>query len=252
MKNKVIIITGGSRGIGIGISTAFHELGAKIVINYHKNHEAAQRLKTALGATDATVCLVKADVGSTTGRTTLINETLRHFGRIDVLVNNAGISARGSFLKGTEEEFDTIIDTNLKGPVFLAQACAKHMIEHDIKGSIVNISSVSAHLPNAPTSYAASKAGLIAAGKTMALKLGPQGIRVNTVTPGTIRSDMNRRAWQDNPELWNDLTKKSPLRRGGEPHELANAVVFLAGDKSSFITGTELVVDGGWMLKPTW
>ncbi len=153
MQNKVVIITGGSRGIGAGITEEFYNKGARVVINYSKNEAAAMKLKEKLGATDKSCLLVKADVGTSDGRKTLVQQTVSHFGTIDVLVNNAGISARGSFLKGTEDEFDSIINTNLKGPIFLAQACAAHMIENKIQGKIINICSVSAHVPNAPTSY---------------------------------------------------------------------------------------------------
>ena len=252
MKDKVIVITGGSRGIGAGISRAFHARGCRIVINYRANDEAAEKLASTFNCSKDTVLLLKADTGTTQGRKRILDETVRHFGTLHVLVNNAGIAARGSFLKGSEGEFDAVINTNLKGPVFLAQMCANYMIEHEIRGSIVNLASVSAHMPNAAVSYAASKSGLVAATRGMALKLGKYGIRANIVTPGTIKSDMNRHLWQDKPELWDKHTRCMPLGRGGEPRELADAIVFLASEQSSFITGSELVVDGGWMLKPFW
>jgi len=250
MKNKVVIITGGSRGIGAGITEAFYNKGARVVVNYRKNEEAAVKLKKTLKGDDESFLLVQADVSTAAGRDKLVAQTLSHYGAIDVLVNNAGIAARKSFLKGTEEEFDSIIDTNLKGPIFLAQACAASMIEEKIQGSIINICSVSAYMPNAATSYCAAKAGLLMATKTMALKLGEHGIRANNVSPGTIKSDMNRWHWHDNPDVWNETTRKFPLQRGGEPSELASAVVYLASDESRYITGIDIVVDGGWLLKP--
>lgn len=253
MQNKVVIVTGGSRGIGVGITQSFLEKGAKVVVNYRSNKVAAEQLQDELKDYSATLLFVQADVGLSVDRKSLIEKTLAHFGRIDTLINNAGISARKGFLKGTEEEFDVIIQTNLKGPIFLAKACAEHMIDNKIQGSIVNISSVSGHTPNAATSYCAAKAGLIMATKTMALKLGPYGIRVNTVTPGTIKSDMNRRFWHDAPEKWNAVVKTMPLQRGGEPRELASAVLYLASDEASYVTGSDLVVDGGCLLRqPEW
>jgi NAD(P)-dependent dehydrogenase (short-subunit alcohol dehydrogenase family) len=252
MKDKVVIVTGGSRGIGAGITEAFYEKGASVVVNYRNNKEAALALKNRLDAKDENFLLIGADISTFEGRQRLVSETIEHFGRIDVLVNNAGIAAKKRFLKGTEEEFESIIDTNLKAPIFLAQACAKTMIDNSICGSIINISSVSATIANAPTSYCASKAGLQMASKTMALALAQHKIRVNTVTPGTIKSDMNRWFWQDNPDVWNKLTEKMPLQRGGEPKELASAVVYLASDESSFITGSDILVDGGWSLTPNW
>ena len=179
MQNKVVIITGGSRGIGAGITEEFYNKGARVVVNYYKNEDAAMKLKEKLGGSDESFLLAKADVSTSDGRQALVTQTVSHFSAIDVLVNNAGIAARKGFLKGTEEEFDSIIDTNLKGPIFLAQACASYMIENKIQGNIINICSISAHMPNAATSYCASKAGLLIATKTMALKLGPHGIRVN-------------------------------------------------------------------------
>jgi NAD(P)-dependent dehydrogenase (short-subunit alcohol dehydrogenase family) len=250
--NQVVIITGGSRGIGAGLVKAFFDQAYRVVLNYRHSEDAACDLQSALGADDKNMLLVKADVSTTEGRQQLIAKTLDHFGVMGVLVNNAGIVARGSFLKGTEAEFDTVLNTNLKGPVFLSQACAKLMIEHKIPGSIINIASVSAHMPNAPTSYAAAKAGLLAATKTMALKLGAYGIRANTITPGGIQSEMNRRIWQDDPQRWEALTATVPLRRGGKPSDIASAAVYLASDDSCYMTGAEMVVDGGWLLKPVW
>ena len=249
MKNKVVIVTGGSRGIGAGITQLFLEKGAKVVVSYHSNTTAAEQLQKELKHFYKSLQFVQSDIGLSEDRKNLIESTLSHFGRIDSLVNNAGISARGSFLKGSEEEFDAIIRTNLKGPIFLAQSCAKHMIENSIKGSIINIGSVSGHRPNAPTSYCAAKAGLTMATQTMALKLGSHGIRVNTVTPGTIKSGMNRRVWQDAPEKWEVTVQSMPLKRGGTPLELASAVVYLASDDASYITGSELVVDGGYLIR---
>lgn len=253
MQNKVVIVTGGSRGIGVGITESFLEKGAKVVVNYRSNKVSAEQLQDQLKEFSESLLFVQADVGLSADREDLIKKTLAHFGHIDILVNNAGVSARKGFLKGTEEEFDAIIQTNLKGPIFLAKACVEHMIDKKIKGSIVNISSVSGHTPNAPTSYCAAKAGLIMATKTMALKLGPYGIRVNTVTPGTIKSDMNRRFWQDAPEKWDAAVQTMPLQRGGEPRELASAVLYLASDDASYVTGSDLVVDGGCLLRqPEW
>lgn len=252
MKDKVVVVTGGSRGIGAGISELFYREGAKVVVNYRSDDDAAHALKQKLSANDDRLKLLRADVSQTEGRKHLLERTLQAFEKIDVLVNNAGIAARQGFLNGTEEEFDRIIETNLKGPVFLAQDCANHMIEKNIKGSIINLCSVSAHFANAPTSYCAAKAGLLMATKTMALALGRYGIRVNNVTPGTIKSDMNRPYWQDMPDKWQQATQNLPLGRGGEALELASAVLYLADDKSSFVTGTEIIVDGGFCLRPFW
>ena len=252
MKNRVVVITGGSRGIGAGITKAFAEKGYQIVLNYRNDEAAAKKLIATLAIDEDALLLVKADISVSGDRDDLINTTLEKFGQIDVLVNNAGIVAKNNFLKETETEFDRVINTNLKAPIFLAQACANIMIEKNVAGSIINICAVSAHNPNAPTSYCASKAGLLMATKTMALKLGKYNIRVNNVTPGTIRSEMNRSYWKDNPDAWLEVTKKIPLQRGGEPSELANVVAFLASDESSFVNGAEIAVDGGWLLRPYW
>lgn len=177
---------------------------------------------------------------------------MRHFSRVDVLVNNAGIKARKTFLKGDEEEFDSVINTNLKAPIFLSQLCADSMLKQNIQGSIVNICSVSAHFSNAVTAYCAAKAGLLMASKRMALKLCPHKIRVNCVTPGTIQSGMNRNHWEAQTDIWKQHIEHIPMQCAGIPTDIANAVQFLSSNDNQYITGSELVVDGGWSLKPTW
>ncbi len=252
MKDKVVIVTGGSRGIGVGITTAFLQAGAKVVVAYRANQQAAEVLRSSLLEYQAQLFLIQADISLAADRKKLLSQAIEHCGRIDVLVNNAGIVLPSNVLTETEEQFDQIISTNLKGPVFLAQACANYMIEQGIEGNVVNVSSVSAKVPNAPTAYCCSKAGLEMASKKMAYSLAKHKIRVNTVIPGTIRSDMNRRYWHDNPEKWQQHVSKLPMQRGGEPNELAAAVVFVASEQASFMTGAELLVDGGNLLKPDW
>lgn len=252
MKDKVVIVTGGTRGIGAGISQAFLESGATVIAVYRNNVQKAQLFEQAMQQYGDCLSIIQADVSSGKDRLHLIAQVIQRYGRIDVLVNNAGRVIGASLFEETEQQFDEIIATNLKAPIFLAQACAKHMVEQGIAGSIVNITSVSAKMPNATMNYCASKAGLAMASKKMAHKLAKYHIRVNVVVPGTIRSDMNRPYWQDNPEAWQEHVKQLPMERGGEPNELAAAVVFLSSDQASFITGTELVVDGGNLLKPSW
>ena len=252
MKNKVVIVTGGSRGIGAGITEAFLGAGACVVVPYRSNSEAAKMFTETHEEHADRFFTIQADVSVSADRQNIVEQAHKKYGRIDVLVNNAGIVLPASPLNETEEQFDQIISTNLKGPFFLAQACANYMISNNINGNIVNISSVSAKVPNASVSYCASKIGIEMVSKRLALALAKNKIRVNTVVPGTIRSDMNRNYWEGNPEKWENHVSKMPLKRGGEPNELAAAVLFLASDQASYITGSEILVDGGNLLKPSW
>lgn len=252
MKNKIAIITGGSRGIGAGITEAFLNAGAHVVVAYRSNRQAAEALRDRLKEHGDRLRLHQADVARATDRAELVESVEREFGRVDVLVNNAGIVIPAGILDETEEQFDQTVGTNVKGPLFLAQACIKSMLEKGVQGSIVNVSSVSAKMPNATLAYCASKAAIEMVTKKLAFQMAAHNIRVNTVVPGTIRSDMNRHYWQDHPDKWQAHVETIPLGRGGEPSELAAAVLFLASDQASYITGAELCVDGGNLLKPTW
>ncbi|QUR67879.1 SDR family NAD(P)-dependent oxidoreductase [Mycobacterium spongiae] len=249
--SRVVLITGGSRGIGLATAKAFLREGDRVVINYRRDSDQAKRALDALQESGDRDCVmaVQADVSIPSDRESMVDTILEEWGHIGVLVNNAGIAGKKGFLKETEEDFEATIRNNLTGPVHLAQRVAKDMIDREIGGSIINVCSTAAYSASSGTaSYCAAKAGLLIATKNMAYTLGPYGIRVNSVTPGGIETDMSRHAWND-PARGPALAKALPLRRRGQPNEVAGAIVYLASEHASYTTGTDIIVDGGWMLR---
>lgn len=246
MKDKVALITGGSRGIGLGIAKGFIEQGAKLAINYRHDEAQAQKALEQFGGQ---AIAIRGDISHQEERESLVEQVIAKFGKIDVLVNNAGIIARHGFLKGTEEEFNKIIRVNLTAPIFLAQAVAKQMIKQGHGGSIINISSISAHLASHTCSYGVAKAGLIQATKAMAYKLAQYNIRVNSISPGFFMTDLNSRVWRDDPAAMERYEKNIPLKRAAKTSEMVGTAVYLASELSSYTTGTDILVDGGAVLK---
>jgi len=237
MKNKVVLVTGGSRGIGLAIAKAFAEQGCKVVINFRNDQQQAE---TALKE------LHTLDVSEKSERERLLKKTLAHFNKIDVLVNNAAISSRLGFLKTTEEEFDRIYGCNLKAPLFLGKIVAEQMIKQGHGGAIINISSAAGHIPMG-INYGGSKAAMLMETKNMAAKLAPYNIRVNSISPGTTKTDLNRHNWEANPERWESHIKNIAMQRGADPSEIAGAAIYLASEQASYTTGTDILVDGGWL-----
>ena len=218
MNNKVILITGGNRGIGLAIAKSFVQLGAKVAINYRSDEKQAEKALQELNANSQQAIAIKADISNTDERERLVHEVLSHFNKIDVLVNNAGTTCRVEFLKTTEQEFDAILNANLKAPLFLAKTVASQMIKNNQPGVIINICSITAYkaLENC-IHYAISKAGLLRATKNMARELAPYNIRVNSISPGFIQTDINRHQWQDDPDVWANRTKPIPMQRAATP-----------------------------------
>lgn len=247
--NKTVIVTGGTRGIGFAIAKAFVLNGDKVVMNYRSDTQQAEQALQSLQPDDSKVIAFQANISVEEDREHLLCETLDHFNSIDVLINNAGIAGKESFLKETEETFHHIMDNNLTGAIFLSQRVVKTMIDQAIKGSIIHIGSTAAHASSSGSlSYCVAKAGLLMATQHMAYKLGPYGIRVNCITPGGIETDMSRHAWSD-PERKSALEEVIPLRRRGQPDEVAGAALYLASDQASYTTGADIIVDGGWLLR---
>lgn len=247
MAQKVCLITGGTRGIGLGISQAFLNEGYRVVVNYRSNEEAARQALERLGPEKAE--MIKADVRKKQDRIDLLDRTLKRCGRIDVLVNNAAVSTRLSFLKTTEEEYDRVYDTNLKAPIFLSQIVAKQMIKQGHGGAIINIASVAGHRPFGVI-YGDSKAALLMATKNMAAKCAPHNIRVNSITPGTHKTDLNRHHWENDPDFWKKHCEEEiPFGRAGLPLDLGRVAVFLASEEASYLCGADLLVDGGFLSK---
>lgn len=243
LKEKVAIVTGAGRGIGRSISKFFAQEGAKVVINYHKSEERASSLAEEIQKQGGEVLVVKADVSKSDEVKNMVQKTVERFGRIDVLVNNAGILILAAFNDTTEEIWDETMDVNMKS----AYLCAKEVVpimQKQGKGKIINISSIcglSERSALRNTAYVVSKAGVIGLTRSMALNLGPS-INVNAVCPGLTDTDMVSSL---GPDRLKAGIEESILKRIGKPEDIANAVLFLASDESDFVTGEVLTVSGG-------
>jgi len=244
MSKQIVLITGGSRGIGFGIAKFLLKNHFKVVINFHSNQSRADIALKELKTISDDVIAIRADVTVKEERIRLLKETIEHFGRIDLLVNNAAVATRYGFLKTTEEEFDRLYNCNVKAPVFLGKIVAEQMIEQGDGGSIINICSIAGHRPGV-INYSDSKAALLMATKNMAAKLGKYNIRVNSISPGTFVTDLNKHSREGTPDIWKETIEKYPLQRAGDPEEMGSTVLYLATDASKFVTGIDIVVDGG-------
>lgn len=241
LKDKVAIVTGAARGIGFGIAKAFSREGAHVVLA----DTEAESGKAAAGELDNAL-FIEADVGYSENINDLVSQTLKNFGRIDICVNNAGILRVADVLDYTEEDFDDVIRTNLKGAFLLSQAAAREMVKNESSGSIINISSINAKvsIPNA-VAYNVSKGGINQLTTAMAVALAQRNIRVNAIGPGTIMTDMLKENLMVNDEIRKTILSRTPLGRVGEVDEVANIAVFLASEESSYITGQCIYADGG-------
>ena len=242
---RAALVTGGAKGIGRAICRALAENGMNIAVNYAGSAAAAEETAAACRAFGVQAITLQADVRSPEACQNLVEDTAAAFGRIDVLVNNAGITADKLLMRMTESDFDNVLFTNLKGTFFCTKAASRLMMRQRY-GRIINISSVVGLHGNAgQANYAASKAGLIGLTKSVARELASRNICVNAVAPGFIRTDMTDKlpeAVQDN------AVGQIPLKKMGRPEDVAQAVLFLAGDASDYITGQVLCVDGGMAM----
>jgi len=241
-KDAVVIVTGGTRGIGRAISLDFARAGARVYAGYLNNDQAAEQLVDDAGPLAGSIAVVKADVSSSAGAQALIDAASKEEGRLDVLVNNAGIIRDGYLAMMSEDDWDAVIRTNLY-PLFHCCKWGLRRMMANRSGAIVNISSISAINGTAgQTNYSSSKAAILAFTKSLAREAGPLGIRVNAVTAGMIETDMTARLKR---EVVQGVVKGSALGRIGRPEEVSAAVRFLASGQASYITGQSLVVDGG-------
>lgn len=244
LENKTILITGASRGIGNGIATVFAEHGANVVFTYSSSVDAANALETKLQTMGVQAKGYQSNAADFTQAQELVENVLADFGTIDVLINNAGITKDNLLMRITEEDFDKVIEVNLKSVFNLTKAVQRSMLKQR-QGSIINMSSVVGVKGNAGQSnYAASKAGIIGFSKSVALELGSRNIRCNVIAPGFIETEMTAQLSEDVVAGWR---AGIPLKRGGTPNDVANACVFLASDLSSYITGQVINVDGGML-----
>ncbi len=251
---KVVVVTGSSKGIGRAIALAFAKSNtySGIVVNARKREEAERVAKEVQDIGNCDSIAVIADISQEADCIRLIDEVVKHYGRIDVLVNNAGIQQEVPFEDISTEVWQKIIAVDLTGPFVCSREAVKHMLNQNPKGGcIINISSVHQIIPKPHyLPYATSKAGIEMMTKTMALELAHNNIRVNVVAPGAIETDMNQELKEDKTEL-NKVLRRIPLRRIGTPEEIANMVEFLASDKASYVTGSTFFVDGGMTLYPS-
>ncbi|EIJ40242.1 3-oxoacyl-[acyl-carrier-protein] reductase [Galbibacter orientalis] len=244
LEGKTAIITGASRGIGKGIAEEFAKQGANVAFTYSASEGPAKELEAQLIASGVKAKAYKSNAASFSESQELVDEVIKEFGAIDILVNNAGITKDNLLMRISEEDFDKVIEVNLKSVFNMTKAVQRTMLKQR-KGSIINMSSVVGVKGNAgQTNYAASKAGIIGFSKSVALELGSRNIRSNVVAPGFIETEMTGALDEKVVQGWRDAI---PLKRGGNPEDIANACVFLASDMSNYITGQVLQVDGGML-----
>jgi 3-oxoacyl-[acyl-carrier protein] reductase len=244
LEDKVVLVTGGSRGIGKGIVKTLAEHGAHIAFTYVSSEQAALELEKEINSIGVKCKSYKSDAGDFSQSENLINEVVKDFGKLDVLINNAGITKDTLLLRMTEEQWDEVIKSNLKSVFNLTKAAVKVMLKNK-GGSIINMSSVVGVKGNAgQANYAASKAGIIGFTKSVALEYGSKNIRCNAIAPGFIETEMTGKLSEDVIKQWRE---NIPLKRGGTPEDVANVCLFLASDLSSYITGQCLNVCGGML-----
>lgn len=244
LEGKVAIITGASRGIGSGIAKVFAQQGAHVAFTYSSSAESALVLQNELLALGVKAKGYQSNAGSFEEAQQLVDTVIADFGTVDVLINNAGITKDNLLMRMSEEDFDKVIEINLKSVFNMTKAVQKIMLKNRY-GSIVNMSSVVGVKGNAgQANYAASKAGIIGFTKSIALELGSRNIRCNAIAPGFIETEMTAKLNPDVVQGWRDSI---PLKRGGTPEDVANACLFLASDMSAYVTGQVLNVDGGML-----
>lgn len=245
LDGKTALVTGASRGIGRAIAICLAAEGARVAINYAGNVKAAEEVKASIEAAGGTAILYQADIADSAAVEAMIADVVKEFGAIDILVNNAGITRDALLMRMKDEDFAKVLDTNLKGVFYCTKAVAKLMMKKR-SGRIINMASVVGLVGNAgQTNYAAAKAGVIGFSKSAAKELASRGITVNVVAPGFIGTDMTAGLPESVKEK---MLTDIPLGRMGEPEDVANAVLFLASDQASYITGQVVNVDGGMVM----
>lgn len=249
LENRFALVTGASKGVGKGIALELARQGASVAVNYHSDAAGAEATVAEIAAAGRRAFSVRADVGSKHDVDEMFDRVLAGFGRLDILVNNAGIQTWKPLLELTEEEWDRVLDVNLKGCFLCTQRAARAMKDAG-GGSIVNIGSGCNKwpFPNL-VNYTASKGGIEQFTKVAAVELGPCRIRVNCVAPGAVEIERTKQEAGDYAGTWSRLT---PMRRIGLPSDVAAAVAFLCEDRAEFITGQTLWVDGGLFTRPVW
>ncbi len=242
---KTVLITGASRGIGREVAKLFAEKGYAVLINYNNSKDQAESLQKELSDKGYYAKIYKADVSNKKETDLMVQTIIKDFKKIDVLVNNAGVSLTKLCLDVTENEYDNLFNINVKGMYFLTNAVLNSMIENK-SGSIVNVSSIWGNVgASCEVAYSSSKSAVIGYTKALAKEVGLSGIRVNCVCPGVIDTDMNKNLTETDKK---ELAESTPLSRIGSATEVAECIYFLASEKASFITGQVVTVDGGFTL----
>lgn len=245
LDGKIAVVTGASRGIGKAIALKLASLGASVVVNYNGSEERALQVKAEIEEQGTKASVYQCDVSDFESCETFIQDVIKEYGRIDILVNNVGITKDGLLMKISEEDFDKVLDTNLKGTFNTVRFVSRQMLKQK-SGRIINMSSVVGVSGNAgQANYAASKAGVIGLTKSAARELASRGITVNAIAPGFIETDMT--------EVLSDKVKEAcvgqiPLGKFGKPEDVANLAAFLASDEAGYITGQVIHVDGGMVI----
>jgi glucose 1-dehydrogenase len=245
LAGKIALVTGSSKGIGRAIAERFAQEGADVVINYNSTPGGAQEALRIVTAAGRRGLIVQADLAKTTELRTLVATAIEHFGQLDILVNNAGVETHAPFWEVNEEDYERVLNVNLKGVFFTTQAFVRHLLHTHRPGKIINISSVHEELPFpnfAP--YCASKGGLKMLTRNLSVELGPFGITINSIAPGAIETPINTKLLHD-PQKLGALQGQIPLGRLGQPQDVAGLATFLASSDADYVTGSTYFVDGG-------
>lgn len=245
LEGKVALVTGASRGIGRAIAVTLAKAGADVALNFAGNVAAAEEVAAEITAMGRKAILVQGSVADSSAAQEIVDKTVEQLGKIDILINNAGITRDGLLMRMKEEDWDAVLTTNLKGVFNCTKGAIKYMMKQR-SGKIVNMASVVGEMGNAgQANYAAAKAGVIGFTKSVAKEVASRGITANAVAPGFIATDMTS-VLAD--KVQEELVKGIPLGRGGNPQDIANAVLFLVSDEAAYITGQVLNVDGGMVM----
>ncbi len=245
LEGKVAAVTGGDQGIGRAIVERLAQEGADVALCYRANKAGADEVVAAVQRTGRRAAAIQSDVGKVADGQRFIAEAVSQLGKVDILINNAGLERRADFWDVTEQDYDTVLNVNLKGPFFVTQAFVKHRMQAKAGGKIVNISSVHEELPFPHfTSYCASKGGVKMMTRNLSIELAPLGITINSIAPGAIETPINKNLLND-PVKLKSVQENIPLKRLGKPEDVASVAVFLASSDSDYVTGTTYFVDGG-------
>ncbi|MCL1630895.1 3-oxoacyl-[acyl-carrier-protein] reductase [Sporolactobacillus sp. CPB3-1] len=246
LESKVALVTGASRGIGRAVALRLARLGASIIVNYSGNQERAEETAAEIRAYGSDALICQCDISDESAVQAMVKQSLAHFGKIDIVVNNAGITRDGLLMRLKEEDWDAVINTNLKGVFHVTKAVLRPMMRQK-SGRIINIASVVGILGNpGQANYVAAKAGVIGLTKATAREVASRGITVNAVAPGFIVTDMTNQLSEDVKEK---MKQEIPLGKLGTPEDVAGVVAFLASDDGSYMTGQTLSIDGGMAMQ---